>query len=184
VDSGIALCVCIPRSLSYDGHTIFVVAREMAQSSAPWVLSLAPSLGGPVIHPIADCEHPLLCLPGTGITSQERAISGPCQQNLAGICNRFWVWWLYMGCIPGWGSLWMVFPSVLAPNFVSVPPFVGILFPIIRRTKISTLWSFFFLSFMCFANCILGILSFQANFHLSVSAYHVCSFVTGLPHSG
>jgi hypothetical protein len=27
-----------------------------------------------VIHPIADCEHPLLCLPGTGIASQEIAM--------------------------------------------------------------------------------------------------------------
>jgi hypothetical protein len=27
------------------------------------------SIGGPVIHPIADCEHPLLCLTGTGIAS-------------------------------------------------------------------------------------------------------------------
>jgi hypothetical protein len=32
---------------------------------------------GPVFHPIDDCEHPLLYLPGTGITSQEIAISGP-----------------------------------------------------------------------------------------------------------
>jgi hypothetical protein len=30
----------------------------------------------------------------------------------------------------------------------------------------------------------LGILSFWANIHLSVSAYHVCSFVIELPHSG
>ena len=30
---------------------------------------------------------------------------------------------------------------------------------------------------MCFANCILGSLSFWANIHLSVSAYHVCSFI-------
>jgi hypothetical protein len=37
---------------------------------------------------------------------------------------------------------------------------------------------------MCFANCILGILSSWANIHLSVSGYHVCSFVIGLPHSG
>jgi hypothetical protein len=29
------------------------------------------STGGPVIHPIADCEHPLLCLLGPGIVSQE-----------------------------------------------------------------------------------------------------------------
>ena len=45
------------------------------------------SIGGPVIHSIADCEHPLLCLPGTGIVSQETAISGSFQQNIAGICN-------------------------------------------------------------------------------------------------
>jgi hypothetical protein len=38
-----------------------------------------------VFHPIDDCEHPLLNLPGTGIASQETAISGSCQQNLAGI---------------------------------------------------------------------------------------------------
>jgi hypothetical protein len=36
-----------------------------------------------VFHPIADCEHPLLCLPGPGIASQETAISGSFQQNLA-----------------------------------------------------------------------------------------------------
>jgi hypothetical protein len=29
-----------------------------------------------VIHPLADCEHPLLCLLGPGIVSQETAISG------------------------------------------------------------------------------------------------------------
>jgi hypothetical protein len=29
---------------------------------------------GPVFHPIADCEHPLLYLPGIGIASQERAM--------------------------------------------------------------------------------------------------------------
>jgi hypothetical protein len=39
------------------------------------------------------------------------------------------------------------------------------------------------LSFMWFVNCILGILSIWANIHLSVSADHVCSSVTGLPHS-
>jgi hypothetical protein len=40
-----------------------------------------------VLHPIDDCEHPLLYLPGTGIASHETAISGSLQQNLAGICN-------------------------------------------------------------------------------------------------
>jgi hypothetical protein len=30
--------------------------------------------GGPVFHPIDDCEHPFLYLPDTGIASQETAI--------------------------------------------------------------------------------------------------------------
>ena len=46
---------------------------------------------GPVFHPIDDCEDPLLYLPGTGIASEETAISGSCQKNLAGICNSVWV---------------------------------------------------------------------------------------------
>jgi hypothetical protein len=75
-----------------------------------------------VFYSIDDCEHPLLYLPGIGIASQEIAISGSCQPKLSGICNSVWVWWLYMGWIPRWGSLWMAFPSVSALNFVSVTP--------------------------------------------------------------
>ena len=48
----------------------------------------------PVFHPINDCEHPLLYLPGTGIASHETAIPGPLQQNLADICNSVCVWFL------------------------------------------------------------------------------------------
>ena len=140
------------------------------------------SIGGPVFHLIDDCEHPLLYLPGTGIASYETAITGSLQQNLSGICNSVWVWWLIMGWIPGWGSLWIVHPFVLAPNFVSVTPFMGILFPILRRNEVSTHWSSLFLIFLCFANCILGVLCFWANIHLSVSAYLMTSFVIGLPH--
>jgi hypothetical protein len=54
---------------------------------------------------------------------------------------------------------------------------MGILIPLLRRTQIATLWSSFFLSFMWSVNCILDILNFWANIHLSVSAYHMCSFV-------
>jgi hypothetical protein len=54
-----------------------------------------------VIHPIADCEHPLLCFLGPGIVSQETAISGSFQQNLASVCNGVSVWTLIMGWIPG-----------------------------------------------------------------------------------
>jgi hypothetical protein len=63
------------------------------------------SIGGPVTHPIADCEHPLLCLLGTRIASQETGISGSFQQNLASVCNGVSVWRLIMGWIPGYGSL-------------------------------------------------------------------------------
>ena len=38
-----------------------------------------------MFHPIDDCEHPLLYLPGTDIASQETALSGSCQQNLVAI---------------------------------------------------------------------------------------------------
>jgi hypothetical protein len=40
-----------------------------------------------VIHPIADCEHPLLCLLGPGTASKETTISGSFQQNIASVCN-------------------------------------------------------------------------------------------------
>jgi hypothetical protein len=78
----------------------------------------------------------------------------------------------------------MAFPSVSDPHFVSILAPMSILFPLLRKTKAPTLWFSFFLSFMWSVNCILGILSFWANIHLSVSVYHVCSFVIGLPHSG
>ena len=100
------------------------------------------SIEGPVFHPIDDCEHPLLYLPCTGLASQETALSGSFQQNQ-----------LIMRWISGWGSLWMVHPFVSAPNFVSVTPSMGIVFPILRRSEVVILW-LFFLSFMCFANCI------------------------------
>ena len=59
------------------------------------------------------------------------------------------------GVIPGFGSLYMVHPFISAPNFVSVTPSMGVLFPFLRKGKVSTLWSSFFLNFMRLANCIL-----------------------------
>jgi hypothetical protein len=91
------------------------------------------------------------------------------------------------GCLwddPSWGSPWMVILSVPASHFASVTPYMGILFSLLRRNEVSILWSSFFLSFTWFANCILGIQSLWANIHFSVSAYHVCSFMIGLTHSG
>ena len=63
-------------------------------------------------------------------------------------------------------------PFVSAPNFVSVTPSMGVLFPVLRRGKVSTLWSSFFLSFMCFANCILY-LGYSKFFGLSPEEYRM-----------
>jgi hypothetical protein len=82
-----------------------------------------------------------------------------------------------------WGSFWMAFSLVYTPCFVSVFPTLSIFFPLLKRIKVPTHWSSFFLSFMWSVNCILAIPSFCANIYLSVSAYHVCSLVTELPHS-
>ena len=48
---------------------------------------------------------------------------------------------------------------VLAPNFVSTTPSVGILFPILGRNEVFMRWSSF-LIFLCFGECIWGILGF------------------------
>ena len=48
---------------------------------------------GPVFHPIVDCEHPLLYLPGTGIASYKTAISGSLQHMLSFLkCYYLHVW--------------------------------------------------------------------------------------------
>jgi hypothetical protein len=52
-----------------------------------------------VIHPIGDCEHPLMCLLGPSLVSQETAIAGSFQQTLASVCNGVIVWRLIMGWI-------------------------------------------------------------------------------------
>ena len=88
----------------------------------------------------------------------------------------------------------MSFPHLILPPFpppLPLPPksllpstSSGYFVPLLSGMEASTLRSSFFLSFMWSVNCVFGILSFWENNHLSVSAYHVCSFVTGLPHPG
>ena len=60
-----------------------------------------------------------------------------------------------MGWIPGLGSPWMVHPFVLAPNFVSVTPSMGVLFPFLRRDSVHTL-VFVLLEFNVFCKLYLG----------------------------
>ena len=66
------------------------------------------SIGGPVILPIADCEHPLMCLLGLGIASQETAISGSFQQYLAGVC---------LGLVADYGMDPWIWQSLDGPSF-------------------------------------------------------------------
>jgi hypothetical protein len=82
------------------------------------------------------------------------------------------------------GSLRVAFLLVFAPHFVSVSTPMGILLPLLRRTKVSKLWSLFLLSIMWSVICILGIPSFWANIHLFVCVCHVCFGGIRLPHSG
>ena len=69
----------------------------------------------------------------------------------------------------------MVHPFVTAPNFVSVTPSMGVLFPFLRKGKVSTLWSSFFLNFMRLASCILylGYPKFLGYYPL-ISEYILC----------
>jgi hypothetical protein len=80
-------------------------AYRIADSFSSLGVFSSSSIGGPVIHTIANYEHPLLCLLGRGIVTQETAISGSFQQNLASVCNGFRVWKLIMGWIPRYGIL-------------------------------------------------------------------------------
>jgi hypothetical protein len=67
-----------------------------------------------VIQPKADCEHPFLTLLGPGIVSQETAISGSLEQNLASVCNGVSVWRLIMGWIPDMAVFrWSILSSQL-----------------------------------------------------------------------
>jgi hypothetical protein len=127
---------------SSTGELAISYCRSSYRAADPFIsLGMFSSsfLWGPVFHQIDDCEHPLLYLPGTGIATQEIAISGCCQQNLVGLYNSVWVWCLHMGWIPGYGSLWIVLSSVSALNIVSVTPSMGILFPVLRKNKVSML---------------------------------------------
>jgi hypothetical protein len=152
---------------------IDVPSMGLQSPSAPWVfLWLLHWSFLCSIQWMTVSNHFCICQ-ALGRALKETATSGSCQQALVGICLVSG----FGGCL--WGG-----SQVGIPNFVSVIPSMGILFPTVRRNEVSTLWSSLFLSFMCFANCILGILSFWANIYLTVSAYHVCSFVIGLPHSG
>jgi hypothetical protein len=153
--------------------------------SAPPVLSLTPPLWTPGSIPwLAASIHLCICQ-ALAQSLRIQIYQAPFSKNflvstvVSGFGDCRW-----MGWIPRRGSLWMAFPSVSALHFVSIFAPGSILLPLLKRTKSPTLWSSCFLSFIWSVNCILDILSFWANSHLSVCAYYGWSFVIGLPHSG
>ena len=111
-------------------------------------------------------------------------MSGSCQQALVGIHNSicFFVTVYVMNphVRQSLDGLSFSFCSTLCLHICSCEYFISL--PK-KDQKAPTFWSSF-LSFMWSVNCILGIQSFWANIHLSVRTCHMCSFVTGLPHSG
>jgi hypothetical protein len=80
------------RALGVLVSSYYCFTYRLADPFSPLGTFSSSFIVGPVFHPIDDCEHPLPYLPGTGIASQETAISGSFQQNLAGICNSVHVW--------------------------------------------------------------------------------------------
>jgi hypothetical protein len=58
---------------------------------------------------------------------------GSCQQALPVSHSCIPVWWLYMGWIPRWGSLWMTFHSVSATHIFCIFPCVSILFTLQKK---------------------------------------------------
>ena len=96
----------------------------------------------------------------TSRASQVTAISYIQLQSAKYLCasiilTGFVMGWISMGWITRWGSLWMVFPSVCAPHFVS--PSVGVYSPSKKNQRIHTL------------------------FVLLLEYHWICEFVLGIP---
>ena len=132
------------------------------------------------------CKHLHLYLSASSRTSQGTAIPGSSQLALLGISNSVWDWWLQIGLIPRWFSLWMAFPSVSAPLFV--PEFSldrnnsGLIFlrwvagpiPYPRAMPNHWIWSLQFLSPLCWVfwlmSSLLGPGHLLLPWHLGLSS--------------
>jgi hypothetical protein len=161
---------------------IVVLLMGLQTPSTPSVLSLIPLLGTPHSVQWLAMNIPLcIC----------KALAGPLRRQP--YQAPFSMQFLASTIVSGFGNcIWDESPGGTVSGWPLLQPLLNTLSPylllyfvlLLRRTKAPTLWSSFLLSFMWPMNCILGIWNFWANIHLSVSVYHVCSFVNGLPHSG
>ena len=79
------------------------------------------------------------------------------------------------------------FQSISEPAPLLPSPLLSLQDPCLSTSQdyFPMVWSSIFLGFIWSVSCTMGTPSFfWENIHLSVSTYHVCSFVTVLPYSG
>jgi hypothetical protein len=116
-------------------------------------------IGYPVLIPMDGCEQLLLYLSGTGRASQKTATSVSFQQALVGIHNKC------LGLVIVHGMDTQVGQSLdghsfsLCSTFCLCNSFHGCFDPSSKKDQSIHTMSSFFLSFMWFVNCILGVLS-------------------------
>jgi hypothetical protein len=136
-------------------------------------------IGDPVLSPIMDTSICLYICQALAEPLKRQLYQAPVSTHLlastivSGFVDCIWKGFYR------WGRISMSFPSPSAPHFIPIFTCMNILFPFLRRTKESTLWTYFFLNFMWSVNYILGISTFWANIHLSVNTYHVYSLLLG-----
>ena len=104
------------------------------------------SIGGPVVHPIADCEHPFLCLLEVYLGPFSKILLVYTMVSAFG--SWLWDWSPDMAV-----SRWSIILSQV--QTLSLNSLHGCFVSNSKKGQVSTLWSPFFLSFMCFASCIL-----------------------------
>jgi hypothetical protein len=131
---------------------VHIVVPPMGlQIPSAWVLSLVPSLGTLFFVQWMAVSIQLLYLSGTGIASQDAAISGSCQQALVGIHNSVGfggcLWdGSPSGAVSGWSFLQsllrtlslQLFPSVFILNVARTFRFIS---PYLSNSKGKSLLS-------------------------------------------
>jgi hypothetical protein len=111
---------------------IVVPPMGLQNPSGPWILSIDPSLGTPCsVQWLAVSIHFCICQ-ALADSLRRQLYQASCKQAL-GFHNRVWFWWLFIGCIPRRGSIWMLIPSVYAQQFFSVTPSMGVFLPLLKK---------------------------------------------------
>ena len=150
--------------------------------SAPWVLSLTPPLGTlSSVQLLAETIHLYICQ-ALEKPLRRQLFQDPASKYLLAstIVSGFGDYGIYLQVGKFLDSHSFSLYSTLCLWIFSHGYFVP---PLKKDGRIHIL-GFLLLELHWSVSCTLGILSFWANLHLSVSVYHVSSFVVGLPPSG